>query len=206
MLDLYFEAKIAEFVIVFGYLMWRRFVGTNWRPLVAGVIYKPLAELVEEERVEDIVKRVLALGEISGDKKVPDIETVEAVLGGVARPADTVTDAMALYKTKIVARDLNGKSPQQACLWHAIKDRSLRYFVDTMGDQVMADITRDDALEYFGFWNGLLEPEDPNVKPKSAKTASRHFSDIRKLYTEYFKYLGDEDRANPFRYLNFEKN
>ncbi len=42
------------------------------------------------------------------------------------------------------------------------------------------------------------------MKPKSPKTAARHFGDMRTLYSSYFKYMGDEDMPNPFRNLNFK--
>ncbi|MCY3983166.1 MAG: hypothetical protein OXE85_04540 [Roseovarius sp.] len=73
-----------------------------------------------------------------------------------------------------------------------------------IGNLPIADITREHAQAYFDWWNQQLPPDDPDEKPKKPKTAAHHFSDIRKLYAEYFRYMGEEDRQNPFRNMNFK--
>jgi integrase len=126
------------------------------------------------------------------------------VLGGVAEPKVSVSEAMEVYQTRIAIGELTNKSPQQTRLWKATKDRSLNYFVSLKGDMAIADIARQDAQDYFDWWNQQVAPSDPDVKPKSPKTAARHFGDMRDLYTKYFTFMGDEQRQNPFRNLNFK--
>ncbi len=73
-----------------------------------------------------------------------------------------------------------------------------------IGDLPIGEITREHAQAYFDWWNQQLSPDDPGEKPKKPNTAARHFSDIRKLYAEYFRHMGGESRPNPFRNMNFK--
>ena len=173
------------------------------RAMAAGFRYRPMDELAVPSQIEDIVRRVLAVRDNAASDSPHDRSIVDAVLGAVEAPRTTVSEAMEVYKEKIALGDLMNKSPEQKALWHATKDRSLKYFVDTIGDLPMSDITREHAQAYFSWWNAQLSPADPGQKPKKPKTAGRHFSDMRNLYTEYFKYMGQEERPNPFRNLNF---
>ena len=182
----------------------KRYELAKARAMASGFRYRPVDQLADEARIEEIVKRFLAVEDRAASDGRLNPAVIDAVLGGVEEPRVTVSDAMEIYKTKIAAGELLNKSPQQKKLWHNTKDRSLRYFLDVVGDLVMADITREDAQKYFEWWNDQLAPKDPSVAPKKPKTAARHFSDIRKLYSEYYKYMGEEDRLNPFRNMNFK--
>ena len=181
----------------------QRYAIATARAMAAGFRYWPMDELADPTHIEEIVRRVLAVRDKAGSDSPADRSIVDAVLGGVEVPKTTVSEAMDIYKDKIAVGDLMNKSPEQKTLWHATKDRSLKYFVEVIGDLPMSDITREHAQAYFTWWNAQLSPADPNQKPKKPKTAGRHFSDIRNLYTEYFRYMGEEERPNPFRNLNF---
>lgn len=129
---------------------------------------------------------------------------VDTVLCGVTEPTTTVSEATDIHKTKIALGELRSKSPAQKKLWHATKDRSLRYFLKVIGDLPIGEITREHAQAYFDWWDQQLSPDDPDEKLKKPKTAARHFSYICKLNAEYFRYMGEEDRHNPFRNMNFK--
>lgn len=115
------------------------------RTRAADFQYMPVDQLADPTQIEDIVRRFMA---IEG-----------AVLGGSDEPKTTISKAMTIYKEKIAIGELMNKSPEQKKLWHATKDRSLRYF---------------------DWWNQQLPPNDPSITPKKPKTAARHFSDVRK--------------------------
>jgi integrase len=182
----------------------KRYELAKVRALSAGFRYKPLHELADPSLIEELVRRSLAVGEQStaDGRVVPEV--ADAMLGGVEEPKVPVSEAMKIYQTKIVVGELANKSPAQKKLWKATKDRSLAYFIDCKGDIAITDISREDAQDYFNWWNDQIAPNDPDVKPKSPKTAARHFGDMRDLYTKYFAYMGDEKRENPFRNLNFK--
>ena len=182
----------------------RRYELAKARAMSAGFIYRPLHELADPAMIDELVRRSLAIGDqTTADGRVIPALT-DAVLGGVDAPKLTVSEAMRLYQDEIAPTDNLRKSPAQLRLWKATKDRSLNYFVDAVGDLAMTDITRDHAQKYFGWWSDQISREKMGAKAKSPKTAARHFGDIRDLYQRYFKYLGEEDRANPFRNLNFK--
>jgi len=182
----------------------KRYELAKARAMAAGFKYRPLEQLADPAHLEEIVRRFLNVEQSAASDGRLNPAVIDAVLGGVEQPKTTVSEAMETYKTKIAVGDLLNKSDGQKKLWHNTKERSLRYFVEVIGDKAMIDITRKDAQKYFEWWNRELAPLNPEIKPKKPKTAARHFSDIRKLYSEYFKYMGDEDRPNPFRNLNFK--
>lgn len=182
----------------------KRYELAKARALSAGFRYKPLHELADPALIEELVRRSLAVGEQStaDGRVVPEV--ADAMLGGVEEPKVSVSEAMTIYQTKIAVGELANKSPEQKRLWKATKDRSLTYFVSFKDDMAITDISRQDAQDYFNWWNDQIAPDAPDVKPKSPKTAARHFGDMRDLYTKYFAYMGDEKRENPFRNLNFK--
>ncbi len=183
----------------------KRYEVAKARALAAGFRYRPLHELADPNMIDELVRRALAVG----DRATADGRTVpaiaDAILGGVEAPKVLVSEAMELYQTKIALPNLVKKSPHQKQRWKATKDLSLRYFVEVIGDLAMTDITREHALSFYEYWNLAVSPEDPEAGAKQPKTADRHFGDIRRLYSDYFKYIGEEERPNPFRNLTFKE-
>lgn len=174
------------------------------RALSAGFKFRPMDQLADPSQIEEIVRRMLSLDKSAASDGSLNPATIDAVLGGVEEPIVTISQAMEIYQTEIMRADLRGKSPAQLKLWKQTKNRSLRYFVDVMDDMDMNQISREDAQSYFKWWNDQVQPDDPDEKPKSPKTANKHFGDMRDLYGKYFAYMGDEDRPNPFRNLSFK--
>ncbi|MEM8988331.1 MAG: DUF6538 domain-containing protein [Pseudomonadota bacterium] len=182
----------------------RRYEIAKARALAAGFAYRPAAELADPSMIAEVVHRSLAIGGRAGsDGRVNPVEA-DALLGIVEEPKVTVSTAMELYKTKIMANTLRTKSPGQKKLWEQTKDRSLRYFIEVIGDIPISEITREIATRYYDWWNDQLSPSDPEAAPKKPKTASKHFGDMRSLYAEYFRYKGVDGGENPFRDLNFK--
>ena len=183
----------------------RRYRAASSRALARGCVYAPIEQIVDTADLGEILDRINVIKPIDkgGPSRAEEAEA-EALLGAAKEPPVTVSQAMEIYQTKIALPKLIKKSPEQKRLWKNTLDRSLRYFVDEIGDIAITEISREHGQKYFEFWNGLVQPRDKKAKPMSPKTAARHFGDMRNLYTEYFKYLGDEARQNPFRNLNFK--
>jgi len=66
----------------------------------------------------------------------------------------------------------------------------------------MAEITRDDARAFHRHWLDKVAPKGGGPR-KSASMGNRMIGNMRVLYDEYFTYLGDLDRQNPFHGLSF---
>ncbi|KCZ54671.1 hypothetical protein HY29_14055 [Hyphomonas beringensis] len=182
----------------------KRYEVAKARALAAGFRFRAMDELATPGMIDEVVSRLQAIERRAPSNGALNEEDVAAMLGAVEEPKVSVSEAMEIYQTKIAPPLLVKKSPQQKRRWKATKDLSLKYFVDVIGDLAMVDITREHGQKYYDFWNGEVSPSDPAAKPKQPKTADRHFGDIRRLYTDYFKYVGDETRLNPFRNLTFK--
>src|SRR5215471_20975771 len=66
----------------------------------------------------------------------------------------------------------------------------------------MVEITRDDARAFHRHWLDKVAPKGGGPR-KSASMGNRMIGNMRVLYDEYFTYLGDLDRQNPFHGLSF---
>lgn len=127
----------------------------------------------------------------------------QAVLGTAQQPVVMVSEAFDIYRDEIVAVDLIGKSAHQKALWEKTKRRAVTYFVKTVGDKPMHEITRDDASRYYNWLAERLLPK-PGKTPLKSNTANRDLGNMRQLYHAYFEHVGEEDRQNPFRNLSFK--
>jgi len=72
-----------------------------------------------------------------------------------------------------------------------------------MGDLEMDSITREQALAYEDWWRNRMKRGEDGKAGIKPNTANRHIGNIRGLYTAFFKYIGEEDRQNPFRNMHF---
>lgn len=167
------------------------------RALAQGFVYRPVEEIAALPDVEEIVARLRAadLG------KAPTEAKAEALLGGVPAPLDktTVSEAFALYVSKIAFDDQYNKSAAQRDAWEKTKQTSIDYFIDLIGDIPLADITRDVATEYRDWWQTRMLPQKDGSKPVTPNTANRHVGNMRSLYQRYYKYRGKADVEDPFR-------
>ena len=175
-----------------------RYEAARKRAMAHGFAYKPIDELADTATLEEIVKRVLRLSQTPNLNK----NDVQAVLGGAKRPSMPISKAFELYCKEIAVGDLLGKSEAQLKLWRKVKLRAVNYFIDLNGDIPMDKITREHARKVYNWWAERLRPKG-DKKPLSPNSANRDIGNLRKLYSEYWTYEGEEDRENPFRKLSF---
>ena len=112
--------------------------------------------------------------------------------------------SVAASPAEIRAAELAGKSEKQREQWKKVKKLAVTSFIAVVGDLAMVDITRDHARQLYQHWVKRLAPTDGSKK-KSASLGKRRMGDMRILYEEYFKHLGDIDRQNPFDGLTFSE-
>ena len=121
-----------------------------------------------------------------------------------SRQEATVSEALELYFDEISASEQHGKSPMQIKSWRRVKSISIRSFIEVLGDKTMTSITREDARAFYRWQiSRIAKDADPKFK-RDPSTARRELGNLRKLYREYFAYIGEEQRPNPFRGLTIQ--
>lgn len=174
----------------------QRYQAALERASLLSFTYAPAGELGRTASVGELLDRIETI------KSEQDVPTTEALLGRVSRPKLKLTEAFDLYVDEIAASELTGKSQSQSASWKKVKQRAVNNFNKVVGDIPLEDISREDARKFYKRWLDRVSPKD-QLKGLSASSANRDFGNIRKLFTEYFKYIGEEDRLNPFRNMSF---
>lgn len=124
--------------------------------------------------VEDVVARVEA---IPAPANQPDPVEAAALLGTVPEPRITVTKALDLYWTRAKEKTL-GKSEDQLRRWEAPRKKAVKNFVAVVGDKEIANITRDDMLDFRQHWLDRIEAGE--VTANSANKDLIHLGDVLK--------------------------
>ena len=166
------------------------------RASLLGFTYAPAAELDSTAGVGELLDRLEAV------KDERDVATTKAVLGDVSRPKLKLSKAFEVYISEIAASEVAGKSPTQRVSWEKVKRRALNNFAKVIGDIPLEEITRDDARNFYKWWLDRISP-DAGRKALSPSSANRDVGNMRKFFTEYFKFIGEEERVNPFRNLTY---
>jgi len=117
-------------------------------------------------------------------------------------PPARVSEAFEVYCEKIAFRDLINKSKHQKRRWYLGRRTTLSNFLNVVGDKYLSEVNREDALKFYGWWASRLAPKR-GAKVLSPNSGNRDLGTMRKFYTEYHIYFGDEDKPNPFRSLSF---
>lgn len=179
-----------------------RYKAAQARAKALGVTYKTADELNALNDLGEIARRVALLEKTA----IPQRYEVEALLGGVAKPVVAVSRALEIYIDDIAPIELKGKSEKQIRSWKKIPARAVNNFIAVAGDKPMEDITREDAVKYYDWWQARVVGTPAGrkaTKPVSGNSANRDIGNMRKIYRLYFKRLGEETRLNPFRDLVF---
>lgn len=182
----------------------RRYDAAGKRALARGFTYVPAADLAEAASIHELIERVRIVdAQDQGHKHAREEHEAEAVLGGAVPPPVMISEAFEIYCTEIAADEQLGKSESQKRLWKKTKNRGVQYLIDLIGDKPILSVTRQDAQSYYNWWRERLS-DKPGRKALTANTANRDIGNVRKLFTDYCKFIGDEDRLNPFRNLSFK--
>ena len=180
----------------------KRYKAAVARAQVYGYIYKTVETLAKEETTEQILDRIAVLKGNTETNGMPHPANVDALLGGTPEPTKPkvrVSEAFEIYLDKIAFDEIAKKSEKQRYSWKKTKRTSVNYFIEVIGDKDIASITREDAIAYRSWWIERMLPRDEQAKPAKPNTANRHIGNMRKLYEDYFTYIGEEEHPNPFR-------
>ncbi len=178
-----------------------RYEAAKRRAMAKGFLYTPNEELLGSVDIGELLKRIDSLSSTS----LPRQDDAEAILGIPKKPSVPISVAFEIYCNKIAVSDLIGKSESQTASWKKIKKRAVSNFVKLCGDTPMREITRDHAREFYNWWAEKVMPSG-DAKPLSPNSGNRDIGNLRKLYSSYWEYEGEESRENPFRNLNFTEN
>ncbi|MCV9965477.1 tyrosine-type recombinase/integrase [Pararhizobium sp. BT-229] len=173
-----------------------RYKSAAARASALGFSYRHISSILGEESGQSILDRLRALH----DTKPGSLEAT-TIVGGIARPTVTVTEAFKVYCEEIVADELLGKSENQRASWRKVKLRAVTNFVDLCSDKILEEITRDDALKFYRFWQERVSGK----RTHSASSGNRDIGNMRVLFSDYFKHVGAEGFKNPFDGLVFSE-
>ena len=141
------------------------------------------AAAVAKLPLEELLQRTEAVSMTNG--KV-DLKEGNALLGGAAKPAISVSRALDLYWTLSADKTL-GKSADQLRRWKNPFIKAVRNFITVVGDKPMGEISGDDMLDFRQWWLERLEVED--LTPNSANKDFIHFGTVLKTVNS-LKRLG----------------
>lgn len=162
------------------------------------------ADVLLNQPVEDIVKRVEA---ISFSKGIPKVKDAEALLGVLPDPGLKISRVLELY-WQLSANKMIGKSKDQVRRAKNPVIKAIKNLVDVIGDKTINSISRDDMLDFREWWNERLARQ--GLTSNSANKDFTHIGKVLRSVNE-LKRLGidlplgglafdedDGDRRPPF--------
>ncbi len=134
---------------------------------VLGVTYRPATEIAAS-RLEDLLSRIERLAQpldqiaklptpaalMTNDMPpalAPAPTIVSAVLGGAGKPELTLSTLVDAYQ-KLASDQTIGKSEKQLKQWKGKHHRAVDTLIARIGDKPIAEITRDEALDFRDWW------------------------------------------------------
>ena len=176
-----------------------RYRSARRRARAVGFEFKPLNKIAAFEPFPKVMERIVHLTD-----KEESAREVEAVLGNIEPPKDTIRDAFKLYCDKLSISETSRKSPEQIVRWRATKSRAVEHFVALCGNVTMDRLNRTHGRAFYDWWGERLRPDSSEERSYRPNSANRELGNLRQLFREYWTYQGEEDRENPFRKLRFK--
>lgn len=141
-----------------------------------GLSYRPAADIAAG-RLEDLLTRIERLAQPlehlagssgatpiarstarSAPALIPAPAIISAVLGGAGKPELTLSTLVDAYQ-KLASDQAIGKSEKQLKQWKGKHQRAVDTLIGRIGDKPLAEITRDDALDFRDWWIGRIKDE-----------------------------------------------
>ena len=93
----------------------------------------------------------------------------------------SVSEALSEY-WKLTPDRVRGKSADQTRRWQNPRKKAIRNFIDAVGDKPIAELKREDFLDFRSWWLERIAEE--NLTPNSANKDLIHLSDVLKTVDE----------------------
>ena len=175
----------------------KRYEAAVSRADILGFAYRSSFDLAAFGDTGDILNRIEA-----ARSEPPVGPAAEAALGLVDKPKTNIKDAFKVYCDDIMSSELVAKSEVQKKDWRKVKQRAVDNFIALVGDKPISEITREDALKLHKWWSDQITAADTKNR-RSASSGNRDLGNMRALFREYHKYMGDHTIQNPFDGLSF---
>ncbi len=146
-----------------------------------GVVYKEVGDIVDGP-LDDLQKRL----EIA-EKHIENPAAVEAVLGGAPSPKLSISNVPDLY-FNIAKGAVKDKTEQQLRHWKQVRMKCVHNFISVVGDILITDLTKNEALAFRDYWLDRLKNEG-----RAPNTANQEFGHLQQM----FKTVADHYRV-PF--------
>ncbi|MBO6507316.1 MAG: hypothetical protein JJ979_02330 [Roseibium sp.] len=176
-----------------------RYNAARARAKALGVTFKSLDYLVENAPINDLVARTQLL---EGKKGAVRKREAAAALGAVDTPRKKIMEAYDLFIEKCAAEALAGKSEKQIRTYKKVKLRAVNNFIKLNGNIYIDEITEHHAQKVYDWWMDRITGKH-NGKRMSGNSGNRDLGNLRLIYREVFKRLGDRKRPNPFDGFSF---
>jgi integrase len=179
----------------------KRYAAASRRAAALGFGYRPAAELAAKASWQELAERMETISDI----RTPHAAE-KAVLGGEPEPSVPLSRALKVYFNDIAASRLMTKSLNQRRKWKIVPERAVRTFSEVVSDKPIGEITREDAHKFYRWWRDRIAPQEKGATAThTPSSGNREIGSLRALYREYFEFMGEPDRDNPFAGLNFEE-
>jgi len=169
------------------------------RAKALGFGYKPCFEIASES-LETVVERIQVIRE----QPRQEAQIVDAVLGAVQPPVVTLEEVEKIFFEHLAPPLIKSKSPAQKKRWIQERQHTFSLLRDVIGNKDIVEINRDDALKFYNFLMEKVAPTE-GESTHSASFGRRQLTQAKNFYREYFRYIGDGERSNPFDGLGFKE-
>lgn len=134
-----------------------------------GLAYRPVADLVAGSMEERLARLEL----LERERLMGSPKAVASALGTVDKPALALSQLFATYEEHVRDR-LRGKSDDQLRKWRNPRLRAAANLAAVIGDKPLAEISRDDALDFRAWWMDRIDAEA--LEPGTANKDLQHLA------------------------------
>lgn len=139
----------------------------------AGFDYVPVSTLAD--RPDEILRRLAALEASAKDRPEIHPEMTAALLGGEDAPALRLSGLLEAFED-IQRASLSTMSEDQVRRWRTPKARAIANLTAKIGDKALAEITRNDALDFRDWWQDRVLDEGIEIE-----TANKDFGHLNRM-------------------------
>jgi len=156
------------------------------------------AEDIATGKLSEIMKRMDMVSK-DDPNKISEAKT-SAILGGTDKPELTLSHALSEF-WELTEHETRTKTDRELRRWQTPRKKAVRNFITVIGDFLLQDINRSDALDFRSWWLERIQAQ--NLTANAANKDIQHLSGI-------FRTVNDDLRlglVNPFEKLRLsEKN
>ncbi|MEP9378438.1 tyrosine-type recombinase/integrase [Aquabacter sp. CN5-332] len=140
----------------------------------AGFNYIPIAALADLP--DEILRRLAALAVSVKERPEIQPELTAALLAGEEAPSLRLSGLLEAFED-IQRASLSSMSEDQVRRWRSPKARAISNLIDKIGDKPVADVTRNDALDFRDWWQDRVLREGIEIE-----TANKDFGHINRMF------------------------